>query len=77
MSALWFEDRLRAGPGSEARAYLERRGLKDETQRAFRLGYAPNERYALRDHLAGQGVDKALMVELGLLAGGETDEARV
>ncbi|MDP4002559.1 DNA primase [Methylobacterium sp. NEAU K] len=71
MAARWFEERLRAGRGSEARAYLERRGLKDETQRAFRLGYAPNDRYALRDHLAGQGVDKALMLELGLLAGGE------
>ncbi|MBP32831.1 MULTISPECIES: DNA primase [unclassified Methylobacterium] len=71
MAARWFEDRLRAGQGSEARAYLERRGLKDETQRAFRLGYAPNDRYALRDHLAGQGVDKALMVELGLIAAGE------
>ncbi|MCJ2118633.1 DNA primase [Methylobacterium sp. J-001] len=71
MTARWFEERLRAGQGSEARAYLERRALREETQRAFRLGYAPNERYALRDHLAGQGVDKGLMVELGLLAGGE------
>ena len=71
MAARWFEERLRAGQGSEARAYLERRALREETQRAFRLGYAPNERYALRDHLAGQGVDKDLMVELGLLAGGE------
>ncbi|QGY03380.1 DNA primase [Methylobacterium mesophilicum SR1.6/6] len=71
MAARWFEERLRSGQGSEARTYLERRALAPEVQERFRLGYAPNERYALRDHLAGQGVDKALMVEMGLLAAGE------
>ncbi|MBP1179093.1 DNA primase [Methylobacterium sp. PvR107] len=71
MAARWFEDRLQSGQGSEARAYLERRALGREIQQRFRLGYAPSERYALRDHLAGKGVDKALMVELGLLAAGE------
>lgn len=71
MAARWFEERLQSGQGSEARAYLERRALGREIQQRFRLGYAPNERYALRDHLAGKGVDKALMVELGLLAAGE------
>ncbi len=71
MAARWFEERLLSNQGSEARAYLERRALGRETQQAFRLGYAPNDRYALRDHLAGQGVDKALMIEMGLLATGE------
>ena len=71
LAASWFEERLQSGQGSEARAYLERRALGREVQHRFRLGYAPNDRYALRDHLAGKGVDKALMVELGLLAAGE------
>jgi DNA primase len=71
MAARWFEERLLSNQGGEARVYLERRALSRETQQAFRLGYAPNDRYALRDHLAGQGVDKALMVEMGLLAAGE------
>jgi DNA primase len=71
MAAQWFEDRLRSAQGSEARAYLERRGLGPDVQQRFRLGFAPGERYALRDHLAGKGVEKALMVEFGLLAGGE------
>ncbi|MCJ2088327.1 DNA primase [Methylobacterium sp. E-005] len=71
MAARWFEERLLSNQGSEARAYLERRALQRETQQAFRLGYAPNDRYALRDHLAGQGVEKDLMVEMGLLAAGE------
>src|SRR5205085_1918473 len=55
MAARWFEDRLQSGQGSGARAYLERRALGREIQEKFRLGYAPNDRYALRDHLAGQG----------------------
>jgi len=71
MAARWFEDRLQSGQGSEARAYLERRALGREIQERFRLGYAPNDRYALRDHLAGQGVEKGLMLEMGLLATGE------
>ena len=70
MAALWFEERLRSNAGQEARAYLDRRGLGLEVRETFRLGYAPGERYALRDYLAGKGVDKALMVELGLLAAG-------
>ncbi len=71
MAAAWFEERLRAAPGAEARAYLDRRGLGPEVRTRFRLGYAPNDRYALRDHLAGKGIDRATMVELGLLAAGE------
>lgn len=71
MAAAWFEDRLRSSRGSEARAYLERRGLGADVQARFRLGYAPNDRYGLRDHLAGKGIDRTTMVELGLLAGGE------
>jgi DNA primase len=71
MAAAWFEERLRSSKGADARAYLDRRGLGDEVRARFRLGYAPNERYALRDHLAGKGVERDTMVELGLLAGGE------
>ena len=31
------------------------------------IGYAPAERYALRDHLAGKGVPAEAMIEAGLL----------
>ena len=71
MAAAWFEERLRSPKGTDARAYLDRRGLDPEVRARFRLGYAPNERYALRDHLAGKGIDRDTMVELGLLAAGE------
>ena len=71
MAAAWFEERLRAPAGASARAYLERRGLAGETIARFRIGYAPGERYGLRDHLAGKDVEKDLMAELGLLVTGD------
>lgn len=71
MATAWFEERLRSPKGTEARAYLDRRGLGEEVRARFRLGYAPGERYALRDHLAAKGIDRDTMVELGLLAAGE------
>ena len=36
----------------------------------FRLGYAPNERYALRDFLGGKGCSAETMIEAGLLTHG-------
>ena len=40
--------------GAEARGYLADRGLDPATQRKFRIGYAPAERFALKEHLAGR-----------------------
>ena len=45
--------------GAKARAYLRDRGLSPATQQAFRLGYAPDSRNALKEFLAGKGVTKA------------------
>ena len=42
-----------------------------ETQARFRIGYAPPDRYALRDHLAGKDVPLEMMVEAGLLVTGD------
>ena len=41
------------------------------TQREFRIGYAPAERYALKEFLGGKGVSVADMVEAGLLVTGD------
>ncbi|WP_375454947.1 DNA primase [uncultured Methylobacterium sp.] len=71
LASLWFEERLKSPAGAAARAYLDRRELAPEIRARFRLGYAPADRYALRDHLAGKDVDKDLMGELGLLVTGE------
>ena len=70
LATLFFEQQLRGPAGAKARAYLTERGLGAEAREKFRLGYAPNERYALRDHLAGKGCSSETMIEAGLLTHG-------
>jgi DNA primase len=67
----FFERELRGRRGAQARDYLARRGLSLDTQQMFRIGYAPAERFALRDHLAEKGVSADAMDATGLLVGGE------
>src|SRR5215218_1360314 len=54
LSAAFFEETLRSPRGAKARAYLAERGLPPDVQREFRLGYAPDDRSALRSHLAAR-----------------------
>jgi DNA primase len=71
-SARYFEEQLAGSAGAEARRYLtEKRGLRRETIRAFRLGYAPNSRTALMDHLAKQGFSREEMALSGMMISGE------
>ncbi len=66
-AAAWFEARLAAADGAEARAYLESRGLEAESLAAFRLGYAPDRRGLLRAALNAQGIDDGRLAEAGLV----------
>jgi DNA primase len=47
----FFEDQLRRPEGAEAREYLAGRGLKEETIRTFRMGFAPDSGFTLKDRL--------------------------
>jgi DNA primase len=67
----FFMERLKAREGARARAYLGERGLSEATQRVFALGYAPESRHALREHLAGRGVTREAMAAAGLVIEGE------
>jgi DNA primase len=71
LAAKYFEATLAARAGARARGYLADRSIAPATQLKFRLGYAPNERYALKEHLGAQGVSVADMVETGLLITGD------
>ena len=71
LAAKFFEVTLAARPGAKARGYLADRGLEPATQLKFRLGYAPPDRFALKEYLGGQGVSVELMVEAGLLVAGD------
>ena len=70
-ATVFFENMLHQAQGSRARGYLADRGLTPALQREFRIGYAPNERFALRDHLAAKGASAETMIEAGLLVHGE------
>ncbi len=70
-AALYFSASLAGRGGGRARAYLEGRGISSEMQARFRLGFAPDEKYALRDHLAAKGASAETMIEAGLLVHGE------
>ncbi|MBZ0208087.1 MAG: DNA primase, partial [Hyphomicrobium sp.] len=71
MAAAFFEAALMTGAGAEARRYLEKRGLARETIASFRLGYAPNDRAGLRNHLAAAGFKVEEMIASGMLIGGD------
>jgi DNA primase len=70
-SCVYFEDCLRSPQGADARAYLERRGLTENDVKAFRLGYAPHARSALKGRLADLGFTQPEMVKSGMLVSGD------
>ncbi len=72
-AAAFYEARLWAPAGSHAREYLRGRGLDPETIRRFRLGWAPDDRHALRHGLTADFPD-ALLIEAGLLRRQEEGE---
>lgn len=71
LAAQFFEQTLAGRTGAKARGYLADRGIQPATQLQFRLGYAPAERYALKEFLGNKGVPVADMVETGLLVTGD------
>jgi DNA primase len=71
LAAKFFEASLASRLGAKARGYLADRGLDAATQLKFRLGYAPSERFALKEHLGSHGIPVADMVEAGLLIAGD------
>src|SRR5436305_6596004 len=71
IAAKFFEATLAARAGAKARGYLADRGIEPKTQLRFRIGYAPAERFALKEHLGAQGVSTEDMIEAGLLVSGE------
>ena len=71
IAAKFFEATLASRVGAKARGYLADRGLDPATQLKFRLGYAPGERFALKEHLGSHGISTEDMVEAGLLIAGD------
>ena len=71
LAAQYFEATLQGRAGAKGRGYLADRGLGPSVQARFRLGYAPPDRFALKEALGGRGVPVEDMVEAGLLISAE------
>ncbi|MEQ1790296.1 MAG: DNA primase [Rickettsiales bacterium] len=64
----WFEKQLLAPAGMLAKDYIENRGVRAETARQFRIGYAPEERAELHQYLTKAGFPQAMQAEAGLIS---------
>ncbi|MBI5639209.1 MAG: DNA primase [Nitrospirae bacterium] len=65
----YFEKRLSESPG--ATEYLKKRGIRDESRKVFRLGYAPKGWHNILKYLRGIGMDDATIKDAGLAVSGE------
>src|SRR5213592_4350316 len=63
----FFQECLRRPEGARAREYLAGRGLDEATIRKFRIGFAPDSGFLLRDRLKGEFSEEVLR-ESGLMS---------
>jgi DNA primase len=63
----FFQECLRRPEGARAREYLTGRGLNEEMIREFRIGYAPDSGFLLKDRLKGE-FDEGVLRESGLFS---------
>ncbi len=63
----FFQECLRRPEGARAREYLAGRGLDEETIKKFRIGFAPDSGFIVRDRLKGE-FSEEVMRESGLFS---------
>lgn len=66
MAVRHFRMLLKAGAGTQARAYLDRRGLSEEARDRWEIGFAADAWQGLWDHLKEKGVADDLILGAGL-----------
>ncbi|MFG6561074.1 DNA primase [Sulfitobacter sp. 1A15299] len=62
----WFRLQLRTGAAGAARDYLAKRGLSEQAQAHWEIGFAPNSWQGLWDALKAKGVADELILGAGL-----------
>ena len=67
MGCAWFEEQLRKADAAHAREYLKSRGLDGETIEKFRIGFAPESGFLLRDRMKG-AFSEEILRESGLFS---------
>jgi DNA primase len=68
LATKYFEAALAHNIGARARGYLLERGVSAQSQTRFRVGFAPDSRNGLKEHLALNGVSAQDMIDTGLVA---------
>jgi DNA primase len=71
----WFQEQMRKPEGANAREYLTGRGLTQEVLSKFRIGFAPESGFLLRDALRGH-FDEEVMRESGLFSWKQDDRTQ-
>jgi DNA primase len=71
-ASAFFQEYLRRPEGAHAREYLKGRGLNEKTIARFRIGYAPDSGFILRDRLLGE-FDEEVLRESGLFSWKQED----
>jgi DNA primase len=73
-AAAFFQECLKRPEGARAREYLQGRGLDAETIARFRIGYAPDSGFLLRDRLTNEFSEEVLR-ESGLFSWKQDDRS--
>lgn len=67
IAAKWFEEQLQLSQGRTALDYIKGRGITQEIIKIFRLGFAPDNRNALKNALIEKGCSEQQLLDSGLL----------
>jgi len=71
----FFQQQLLRPEGARAREYLASRGLNEQILKTFRIGYAPDSGFLLRDRLRGEFDEQALR-DSGLFSWKQEDSSQ-
>ncbi|MBQ8859827.1 MAG: DNA primase [Ruminococcus sp.] len=66
-AARFYYSKLYSREGKQALSYLHSRALTDKTIRRFGLGYSPNNRFALTNHLKAKGFTDSELIAANLV----------
>ena len=72
----YFQRTLTSTQGTEARAYMERRGLDRSVVEAFQLGLAPSDGESLRGYLVREGFEAVQLLAAGIVREGDDGQHR-